>query len=138
MDMAEFADVGAKLVEVGQRLKQLKSERADLDKGIAEADAELQPLLVRHQQLIAELVGVPATPVAPAPTPSTLTPAQRNAPPLSPPIPTESDLEASKDRIREFLADAESGTSAHDVAAALRLDPVLVRTVMQNWVRGVP
>jgi len=133
MDVAEFASIGAKIVEVGEKLKELRGQRDDVNAQISTLEKELTPLLTRHAQLIAEVIGVPATAVLPVPTPGNGPPPGPNAPSGSP---NAEALRLVKKRVLEFLDDAEPGLSAAEVATALRLDPTQVRQVMADLSRG--
>jgi hypothetical protein len=120
MDAAEFAQVGAELVELGYRLNELKTERTRVEAEIAELEAKIRPLVVQHSQFVAQLIGAPAPSVALV---SPTTPEQRP------------DMTLIERRVRHFLQSAEPGLSVHEIAAELKLDPVLVRQVMVELFR---
>lgn len=118
MDPQEFAKVGAELVEIGNALKDLKEERANLDLQITVLEKKLRPLVTQHAKFIAELVGEVAPPD-----------------PASGPLSLESgpvDNTALKKRILAFVARSEPGVGPLEIADAIKVDPVLVRQVMME------
>lgn len=123
MDAAEFVQIGGKIVEVGGQLEALRAEREALNTKIAALEKELLPLLARHAELLSSVVGsampkpvVPVPPVLPVPA-----------------GPSAGDEKvALLRRIKSFLNDAEPGTSATQIAEALKVDPAHVREVMRE------
>lgn len=133
MDAAEFSRVSAELLELGERLKGLRDQRKDLDSEISELEAKVRPLVVRHAQMLADIVGniMPTAP-APAPAPVQLAQPQNYAgsPPNMAPVVEEPSI--AKAKIIRYLQNAEPGISAGDIAQALRLDVGTVRQVMHE------
>jgi hypothetical protein len=131
MGIEDLAVIGAKIVEVGAKLKELREQRDTINVDISALEKELTPLVVQHSKIIAEIVGT-AAPVVAAPTAAT-GPAGSAQPPQGP---GPDALASAKKRIVEYLKDAEPGVSATDVAQALRLDPFLVRQAMADLSRN--
>ncbi len=125
MDVAELAVVGAKIVEVGTKLKTLRKKRDDVVQEISELEQEILPLVAQHAKIIAEVVGMPSAPVAPQlPV--------HSAYPTHPTTDVPSDI---KERVIRFLEQSEEPLSALNVAEALKLSPVAVRQVMADLAR---
>lgn len=122
MDVAELVTTGARIVELSEKLKELRAGRDAIQKDISELEKELMPLVAKHAKIIAEVVGAPV----PAASPSPNVNGTSGVPGI--PEPT-GDV---KRRILQFLDQSEPGTSALDVATALRLDPMVVRQVMMD------
>jgi hypothetical protein len=139
MDTSDLVPLGEKILEVGNRLKDLRAQRDSILTQISVLEAELTPLLVEHAKIIAEVAGAPppvppvyAPPASGAPihgSPNGLV----NGPPNHPQRLGEKEVRA---KVLAYLEDAEPGASARDVAEALRLDPVVVRQVMADLMRG--
>jgi len=129
-DGTEIVAVGSQIAELGFRVKGLRAERAKLDEQITDLEAELNPLVVRHAQLIAELVGTPAQPAAQA--------ASGSAGALEMPVaPATAPVNANlKARVKAYLEKAPPGVGAHEVAEALTIDSGVVREVMRDMVRS--
>lgn len=121
MDAAELADVGAKLVELGTELKAKREERDVLNDEIAKLEKKMAPLVAKHSELIAEIIGKPAAPP----------PGNPNAPPVPTNTPQRAGVELKR-RIIAFLERAPEGTGAIDVADALKIDVMLVRQAMMD------
>lgn len=129
MDAAEFAKLGAELVEKGNELKELKETRDDLNKQIIELEKELRPLIAQHAKFVAELVGQPTVTSVPGSKPTQVPGADGQ---------TEVSADLRK-RIRQYAesrADPEDGISAAEIAEALKLDPAVVRQAMNEMARG--
>ena len=136
MDIAEFASLGAQIVEVGEKLKEARVRRDAANAEISELEKQLGPLLTRHAQLIAEVVG---SPMPTAPIQPVFQPVHVNGGPVPQPQggpATKEALAVVKKRLVEFLEDAEPGVSAAEVAQALRLDPLIVRQAMADLSRS--
>jgi hypothetical protein len=125
MDAAEFAKLGAELVEKGQKLQELKEARDDLNREIAEIEKQLRPLVTQHAKFVAELVGQPT--VNPVPSPK-LTP-----------VDTSGGVTAElRQKIISYAnrhADPENGLSAAEIAEGLKIDPAIVRQVLNDLAR---
>lgn len=128
MDAAEFAQLGAALVEKGQKLKDLKEARDDLNTEIKELEKELRPLIAQHAKFVAELVGQPSVASVPDPKPESV-PGSGNEPTLTP------ELKKKIIAYANSRADPENGISAAEIAEALKLDPLLVRMAMNEMFR---
>ena len=123
MDAAEFVEVGGKIMTIGGQLEKLRAERDVLNAQITGLEKELLPLLGRHAELVSSLMGsAMPKPVVPSPVPA--------------PVPTGptagDDKVALMRRVKGFLNNAEPGTSASQIAEALKVDPALVREVMRD------
>jgi hypothetical protein len=131
-----FALVGAQIMELGQKLNALRVTLSQTQTDIAVLEAELAPLLVEHQQLLASLVGMPLPKTA-----AVRAPAAQAAPepvisvdagglletPIGP-VPAQ-----AKQRVISFLreqAEMEESVTASDVASQLSLPVEWVRAVM--------
>jgi hypothetical protein len=142
MSVAELVTIGAKIAEIGETLKSKRTERDKINAEISALEKELMPLVVAHSKIIAEVLGQPLQPPAPPPPPqnftSNYTPFPQNhgngAPPMIPP--PAINAKDAKQRIVNYLDTAEPGTSAADVASALRMDPTVVRQIMADMARG--
>lgn len=121
MDAGEFVDIGGKIVAIGGQLEKLRVERDGLNSKITALETELLPLLTRHAELVSSLMSVALPkPVAAPPSPQ-------------PPGPTDGDAKVSlAKRVRGFLENAEPGTSATQIAEALKVDAALVREIMRG------
>lgn len=126
MDAAEFAQLGAALVEKGQKLKDLKEARDDLNTEIKELEKELRPLIAQHAKFVAELVGQPSVASVPDPKPQPVPGAE---PTLTP------ELKQKIIAYAESRADPDNGISAAEIAEALKIDPLLVRMAMNEMFR---
>jgi hypothetical protein len=124
MDAAEFVEVGGKIVTIGGQLEKLRTEREALDVQITALEKELFPLLGRHAELVSSLMGPVVS--KPLPPPVVL------QPPLPPDMIGGDDKVALARRIKGFLNNAEPGTSATQIAEALKVDASLVREVMRS------
>lgn len=123
MDAAEFVDVGGKIMAIGGQLETLRGEREVLNTKITALEKELLPLLARHAELVSSLMGAAMPkPVAPAPLPLTQIPG---------PTPGDEKVALAR-RIKGYLNNAEPGTSAMQIAEALKVDAALVREVMRE------
>lgn len=142
MNVAELVTIGAKIAEIGETLKSKRAERDELNAEISALEKELMPLVVEHSKIIAEVIGHPIQPpAAPPPPPPNWGPRQLQANGGEINITTQVNGHGltnaqAKQRITDYLNKAEPGTSAADVAAALRMDPSLVRQVMADIMRG--
>lgn len=147
MDQQEFAKVGAELVELGTKLKELKAQRAVLDKEIAELESKVRTLMAKHTQMLAEIVGVPTSVSEDAPMGMMMAAEAVGSKPEQAMVPTGSVVSTGitprqekariKARVLAFLENAEPGTSALQIADALRIDAAAVREVMAELaVRG--
>lgn len=130
MDLAEFSQVGADLIDLGGKLKAKKAQREELNAEISDLEEKIRPLIVRHSQLLAEVIGSPP-PIVIAPTNG----AGNNNPPPPPPDP-QTNHDALRKRVLQYLQHCEPGVSAGDVAEHLHLDPSLVRDVMRELMVG--
>lgn len=119
IDLADLATIGAQIIELGLKLKELKAERGDLDAAIMAIETELMPLVVKHTKIIASITGVVLAPRQAAPAaPATPPPGQSPGGPQSIP----------KARIKDFIRTrAQEGMSAMDIADVLKVEPSLVR-----------
>lgn len=133
MDVAELASVGAQIVEIGGKLKELREQRDAVNAHISELEKELMPLVTLHAKIIAHVIGAPIP--SPAPPPA-LVPAKGGGSSGSSGGPTPQVLTAVKKKVVDFLQDAEPGMSAAEVAQALRLDPSIVRQAMADLSRS--
>jgi hypothetical protein len=125
MDVVELTTLGAKIMEIGSKLKELRAERDEISKDITVLEKEILPLVTQHAKIIAEVIGVPIQP-----------PASTSHTPHTPPhLLTEPNGDVTR-RVLAYLEDAEPGVSAADVAAALRLDPLVVRAAMATMARA--
>lgn len=128
MDAAEFVTVGGKIVELGSNLEQLRAQRETLNVQIEELERQLVPLLAKHSELVAAVMGraLPMKPVvAPAlpPPPSLLTETE--------PAPTV-DRVRLKRQILQLIDNSEEQLSATEISEKLKVDAVLVREVMRS------
>lgn len=121
MDAAEFVMLGGKIVELGAQLTSLRGERDALSTKISDLEKELLPLIARYNELMASVMGA----AMPKPPPPPAAPA--GPPPLS------NDKVLLAKRIKRFLEDAEPGTSAMQMAEALKVDPALIREVLREF-----
>jgi predicted ArsR family transcriptional regulator len=135
MDPAEFARVGAELVELGGKLNEKKAARDALNKEITELEEQIRPLMVEHQKMLAELVGVPVQAVPPPGPPPPTPPNGNGNGNGGPPKPPFDPNTAIKQRIIAFLNRSEPGVSALEVADALKIDVSLVRQAMNDLMR---
>jgi hypothetical protein len=131
MDLAELVTVGAKIAEIGERLKILRGQRDELNVEISALEKELMPLVVQHSKIIAEVLGTPL----PVPSANGAPPQEYGGlPPGRQPSRDQSfDL---KRRIIEFLEGEEPGLSAAEIATALKADPFQVRQIMADMARS--
>jgi hypothetical protein len=134
MDIANLAIIGAKIAEVGEKLKVLRGQRDEINEQIGSLEKELMPLVVEHSKIIAEIVGTPPAP-PPAP-PGAFAGGGGPPPPIPQPGASPEVLQKAKARILKYLDDAEPGVSAADVANALKMDPFLVRRIMGEMSMG--
>lgn len=143
MDISEFTQVGAKIVELGIKLKELRSHRSDVDVEISDKEKELQPLIVAHTQFLAEFAGQAFAPIAP--TPVSRAP---NAPPgyvteVSPagvPIvkgyqgsPNQTNMVRAEQQVRAYLEknqDDPREVFPMKISEDLKIDYAVVRTLM--------
>ncbi len=135
MDLSELATVGAKIAEVGEKLREFRGQRDEINTQIAALEKELMPLVTRHAAIIAEVVGAPVPVPAPPPPPNGGTYGPHSGPPAQPPTGPDAMAKAKK-RVLAFLEDAEPGMSAADVARELNMDPLLVRQIMGQMSRA--
>ncbi len=127
MDAAiEFVEVGGKIMTLSGQLAPLKAERDALNEQITALERELVVLAGRYSELIAATLGTampkPAVPVV-APV----------LPGPAGPTPNDEKLALIR-RVKGFLNNAEPGTSAMQIADALKVDASLVREVMREMV----
>jgi hypothetical protein len=118
MDVAELTSIGSRIVELSSKLEGLRAKRTEAQAGIDEVETELKPLVLRHAQIIASVVGPLVPPAAPPDAPK--------APGVDPPA-----IEV-RQKVLRFLSQAEDSISAMEVAERLHLDPVVVRQIMQS------
>lgn len=127
MDVAELATLGTQIVELGTRLNGLKEQRDALNTEVVELEAELRPLVLKHAQIVASLVG---TPVSPAPAVPSVDGRGREL------LPDGPAKDEARRRVVAYLADAEPGIGALEIASQLRLDGMLVRQIMFEMSHG--
>lgn len=119
----EFVEIGGKIMTLSGQLAPLKAERAALDEKISILESDLRVLSGRYSALIAATLGtVLPTPVVPAPI---------IAPVPMGPSPGDEKVALMR-RVKGFLNNAEPGTSAMQIAEALKVDASLVREVMRE------
>lgn len=122
MDATEFAQLGAAIVEKGQKLKELKSAREKLDQEIEGLEKELRPMVAQHSKFVAELVGQPTVSPVPGPKPR--------------PVEESGGVTAElRQRVIAYAdrhADPDTGVSAMEIAEGLKLDPAVVRQVLNE------
>lgn len=140
MDAAEFAEIGAKIVKHGVELEKLRSERDALNSQIQILEKELLPLLARHSELIAAMMGRPITPVA-APTPTAVSVTSASGVPLANTLGEAAmvpqvDRKILRRRIQKLMEEADDAMSAMDIAERLKIDAVLVREIMLEMRNG--
>lgn len=126
MDAAEFVSLGGKIMEVGGQLTALRGERDVLSAKIADLEKELLPLMTRYNELMASVMGA----AMPKPPPPPVRPAGPSGP-----APLSDDKIILAKRIKKFLEDAEPGTSATQIAEALKVDAAVIREVMRDMIR---
>ena len=132
MDAKELVEVSTQVAQLGGELTELRDQRKVLDEQIAQKEKELEPLLVRHEELIRELRGAPKAP----PPVLASAPSGPHAPSRGPA--DRADSPELRKRLMLFLERAEPGISAAEIADALKVDPVLVRQVMMDMARQSP
>ena len=162
MDMenaGELVTLGTDIVRLGGEMKEARAELAAAQARVAKLEAEMQPKLMRHAQLIQQAAGVafPTPHAAPAPA----APLPDWAPPIANLIQPGGPLEASaapgpdlglrrssdpaktvegqlKQRVKDYLRkhNGEEGVSAMDVADVLKVDALLVREAMREMRGG--
>jgi hypothetical protein len=165
MDMenaGELVTLGTDIVRLGGEMKIARSELAAAQARVSALEAEMQPKLMRHAQLIQTAAGLAfpspqMAPVAPAPTAAPLpdwappvahlmTPAASAAPATpgpdlglrrstNPALTAEGQL---KQRVKDYLKrhSGDEGISSTDVADHLKVDPLLVREAMREMQAG--
>lgn len=132
MEISDLVPLGEKILDIGNKLKELRLQRDSVTSQIATLETELAPLLIEHAKIIAEVAGTPAATAPPAPPYNPGGP-----PPPGPPGPGGPvDEKVIRTRVLKYLEDAEPGVSALDVANALRLDSAAVRKVMADLMLG--
>jgi len=125
MEAIEFVEVGGKIMKLGGELAILRDERKALDEKITAMEKELLPLVGRHAELLAAVMGAAMPkPLAPLPPPPV-------ASMPSGPSPGDEKVALMR-RVKGFLNNAEPGTSAMQIAEALKVDASLVREVMRD------
>lgn len=138
MDAAEFVELGNQIMQHGAELKTRRAERDKLNAEIEALEAKLQPLLVRHSQLVAEMVGAARPPpprAAPAATTVVATPATP-----SPGVVLSTDEVAASAverkklaaRIMKLIENSDANLSSLEISERLQVDGVLVREVMRE------
>lgn len=126
MDAAvEFVEVGGKIMTISGQLAPLKTEREALNEKITALEQELVVLAGRYSELLAATLG------AAMPKPVALVPAPVAVQAPAGPAPGEDKLALTR-RVKGFLNNAEPGTSAMQIADALKVDASLVREVMRE------
>jgi hypothetical protein len=125
VDAIEFVEVGGKIMKLGGDLAALREERKVLDEKISAMEKELLPLVGRHAELLSGVMG------AAMPKPVTSSPSPAVAQAAAGPSPAEEKASLMR-RVKGFLNAAEPGTSAMQIAEALKVDPALVREVMRE------
>ena len=128
MNAAEFAELGAALIEKGNKLNELKEARDKLNQEIEALETELRPLVAQHAKFVAELVGQPTITPVPGTKPTSV-PGPGAEPKLS------DDLKAKIKKYADTRADPETGISAQEIADALKIDPLLVRLALNDMAR---
>lgn len=167
MDMenaGELVTLGTDIVRLGGEMKEARAELAAAQARVAKLEAEMQPKLMRHAQLIQQAAGVafPAPHIqqaAPAPAPAALPdwappiaaliqpggPLEAAAPAPGPDLglrrssdPTKTVEGQLKQRVKDYLMrhNSEEGVSAMDVADVLKVDAMLVREAMREMRAG--
>lgn len=134
MDATELVTLGTNISEVSTKLTAARKVRDDAQTEVTKLEAELQPLLLKHAQIIAQLAGaalpqgVPVAAPVPIPAPGPA-PMGLGRPATPPPVPA---VDPARARIKAFLQNLPEGEPifAADVASALELSPILVREVM--------
>ena len=154
----EFADVSNQIVSIGGQLKAMRVKRDELNEEIGTLERELAPLVIKQQQLLAEITGVPMAPLAavqaaPQPVPSVFQ--QEMAAAMPQPVmaapaapapfqtgPAFNEQKVIETRILRYLKESEEdpdttkGVSATHIAEVLKLDPIVVREVMFKLATG--
>lgn len=128
MDITQFAQVGAKIAELSHKLKSKRTALDALQKEITTVEDELRPLVVEHSKMVAELVGSSGTVMVAAPAAGGPVAIQTG-------VVNPAALDGIRSRLLQYLERADPGTSAGDVAEALKVDVLLVRQVMSEMAR---
>jgi hypothetical protein len=126
IDPAEFTKNSAEILRVSSQLRDLRTQRDELNKKISELEKELMPYLTKQAEMTAALVGA----AVPVPVP------------VAQPVTTGAAAPASsgsntslKQKIMEFLSKCDEDVSAMDVAEVLHIDPAIVREAMLDLKR---
>lgn len=126
MDAAEFVSVGAKIMEIGAQLESLRGERDALSAKISGLEKELLPLMARYNELMASVMGAAMPKPPPAAVPAALSVHSASG------LVGDDKIKLTR-RIKKFLEEAEPGTSAMQIADALKVDAALVREVLREF-----
>ena len=163
MDMehaGELVTLGTDIVKLGAELKDARADLEAARERVRKLEAELQPKLLRHGQLIQQAAGL----AFPAPSPQPSLPSAAPLPDWAPPIAAELGAAPAtapaapgpdlglrrssnpaltpegqlKQRIKDYLKrqSNEDGISATDVADVLKVDALLVREAMRELRTG--
>lgn len=116
--MEELATIGEQIAIKGAKLKEMREEREALSTVIKTLEEELTPLVQRHTEIVAGIVGKPAAPV-----PVVAVPGGNNGSG----DPKEDTL---RNRVIAYLED-KSNVSAFEVSEALSVSPAIVREAMR-------
>jgi len=122
--------LSTKIVELGGKLSELRTARDALNTQIQGLEKELLPLVAKHGELMAALLGQ-ALPVAVAPAALEASPAVADS--------SASLSATTKKRVIEFLKrqdTSEGGISAMEIAEALKIDVSSVRECMLEMRTG--
>lgn len=155
----ELVSLGTDIVRLGAQLKEARAEADDAVAMVKKIEAELQPKLLRHAELIQQAAGLafPAAPPRPAVAPAAQLPDW--APPIANLIDGEAPATAPgpslglhtssnpaltpngqlKQRVKDYLkrrGSGDEGVSASDVADVLKIDSILVREAMREMQGG--
>ena len=115
--MEELAKIGEQIAIKGAKLKEMREEREALSTVIKTLEEELTPLVQRHTEIVAGIVGKPA------PVPVVAVPGGNNGSG----DPKEDTL---RNRVIAYLED-KSNVSAFEVSEALSVSPAIVREAMR-------
>lgn len=123
--VVESVEIGGKIMTLSGQLAPLKAERDALNEKIQVLEKELLGLAGRYSELVS------ATLSAVMPKPLAFVAAAPTTPPPTGPSPGDEKVLLMR-RVKGFLNNAEPGTSASQIADALKVDAALVREVMRD------
>lgn len=144
LDPGELVSLSTSIMELSLKLKSLRDQRDLVAKQITELETELIPLLTKHSSIVASISGMaaPTPPVVVYAPPSPVQQAPMGAPEvvMSPVSVVMQDPEIEKKKRRfllrkkivQYLENAESGTSALQVAEAIGAPDLEVRSIMSE------